>query len=156
MNDLVNGINQRCAGPGERAEFGKHIQCFHDDSKAAPIRNCINRHIIMMERVSNLDKPLRLGGACCGSHFFRKCFIDSIQNGCGGDSVDYFNEMIDASIGQNLELMCKELSDINQCEAKFDAKSLSELKTIIESNEPIGPLKYKTLIPIIVKMLKEA
>ncbi|KAH7644187.1 hypothetical protein HUG17_6549 [Dermatophagoides farinae] len=156
ITDLTDGINHRCADPGERTEFARHIQCFHDDTKAAPIRNCVNRHIAMMERVSTIDKSLRLGGGCCGSHYFRKCIIDTIQAGCGGDSADYFNEMIEAAVGQNMELMCKELSDIGKCDAKYDQTTWTELKAIMDSNEPIGEHQYKTLIPIIIKMLKEA
>ena len=94
MNDLENHLHTRCDNPAERAEFLKHVGCFSDSSKADPIRLCADKHMVMMEKVSNFPKPLRLGGACCSSHALRECAINHITNLCSGETGDYFNDMI--------------------------------------------------------------
>ena len=94
MNDLEHHMTVRCDSPAHRADFLKHIQCFTDPSKAAQIRLCSDKHMIMMEKVSGLALPLRLGGACCSSLALRECIIGQISSLCSGESGDYFNDMI--------------------------------------------------------------
>lgn len=158
MNDLERHLHTRCDNPDERAEFLKHVQCFHDQSKIDSVRLCADKHMVMLEKVSNLPKPLRLGGACCSSHSLRDCAINKITSLCSGETGDYFNEMIGEIAEENIELVCKEYSDTDRCAAKYDPATWAELKAIMDSEDPAmaDKHKYKTVVPLIVKMLKEA
>ena len=91
---MQNHLNTRCDSPPHRVDFLKHVQCFTDKSKAEAVRLCSDKHLVMMEKVSNMAKDLRMGGACCTAHAFRECVIGKISELCSGESGDYFNDMI--------------------------------------------------------------
>lgn len=94
MGDLEKHLNTHCDSPPHRAEFLKHVQCFQDQAKADAIRLCSDKHMVMLEKVSNMPKELKLGGACCSSHALRECILGKITTLCSGESGDYFNELI--------------------------------------------------------------
>lgn len=106
MNDLEGHLNTRCDSPDHRAEFLKHTQCFTDPGKADAIRLCADKHMVMMEKVSNLPKELILGGACCSSHSLRDCAISKITELCSGETGDYFNDMIN-------EVVCSQTTKLS-------------------------------------------
>ncbi|UXI14490.1 putative ATP-dependent RNA helicase DDX46-like [Sarcoptes scabiei] len=156
-NDLEKHLHARCDDPGQRGELLKHIQCFKDQSKADAIRLCSDKHMVMMEKVSNLPKPLRVGGACCSSHSFHECVIGHITKLCSGETGDYFSDMVDDVAEENIDLICKEFTNLDRCDAKFDPAVWTELKGIMASEDPVNVdrHKYKTLVPIIMKMIKD-
>ena len=55
-------------------------------------------------------------------------------------------------------MVCKEYSSLEKCDAKYDPATWGDLKAIMASEDAgmTGQHQYKTIVPIIVKMLKEA
>lgn len=91
---MENHLHLRCDNEKERAEFLKHVQCFSDKAKADAIRLCADKHMVMMEKVVDFPKELRLGGSCCSSHALRECVMNHINNLCPGETGEYFDELI--------------------------------------------------------------
>jgi len=157
MGDLENHLNTRCDSPPHRADFLKHVQCFTDDAKAEAIRLCSDKHMVMMEKVSNMNKDLRLGGSCCTAHAMRECIVGKVNELCSGETGDYFNDMIQEVTEENIQIVCNEYGSLEQCDSKYDAAAWGQLKAIMASSDvsAMRNHKYKTVIPIIIKMMKE-
>lgn len=155
MNDLEKHLHTRCDKAEDRAEFLKHVQCFQDPEKADALRLCSDKHMIMMEKVSQLPKELRLGGSCCSSHGFRECVMEKMNSFCPGESADYFENLISEVSEENLELVCKDFSSYEQCDSKYDHDTWHELKSILESDDQALAHEhhYKTILPIIMHMM---
>ena len=104
LGDLENHLNTRCDSAPHRADFLKHVQCFTDAAKADAIRLCSDKHLVMMEKVSNLPKDLQIGGSCCTAHGLKECVVGKIHELCSGETGDYFNDMI-SEVVCTIELM---------------------------------------------------
>ena len=105
LGSLEGHLNTRCDSAAHRADFLKHIQCFTDAAKAEAIRMCSDKHLVMMEKVSNLPKDLRVGGSCCTAHGLKQCVIGKIHELCSGESGDYFDDMISEVVCIDADLM---------------------------------------------------
>ena len=57
-----------------------------------------------------------------------------------------------------MQVICSEYLNLDQCNSKFDAAAWGDLKAVMASNDPnmAKSHKYKTVVPIIIKMMKEA
>lgn len=159
MNDMEKHLNTHCDSPPHRAEFLKHVQCFTDHAKLDAVRLCADKHVIMLEKVSTLPKNLRIGGGCCSAFSFHECVIKTVSEQCSGETGDYFNDLITEAAEESINLVCNDLNSVAKCDAKFDPATWTELKSLANSNDPAVLARrhhYKTVVPIIIKMLKEA
>lgn len=159
MGDMEKHLNTHCDSPPHRAEFLKHVQCFTDQSKLDAVRMCADKHVIMLEKVSTMPKNLRIGGGCCSAFSFHECVMSKVTELCSGETGEYFNDLITEAAEESINLVCNELNSVAKCDAKFDPTAWSELKELANSNDPAvlaSRHKYKTVVPIIIKMLKEA
>lgn len=57
-----------------------------------------------------------------------------------------------------MQVVCNEYINLDQCNSKYDPASWGQLKAIADSHDvsALKSHKYKTVIPVIIKMMKEA
>lgn len=156
LGDLSNHLNTRCDSAPHRADFLKHVACFTDKAKADAVRLCSDKHLVMMEKVSVMPKENRLGGGCCSAIALKDCVVGKISELCSGETGEYFNDMIQEVAEENMQIVCNEYGSMSACTSKYPA--WGELQAIQDSTDVSSLMshKYKTVIPIIIKMMKEA
>ena len=88
-------LKGRCKDNKEKELFLKNSACLNPPSKAQPIYECVDKGIIMLEKMKNISKEQRMDGVCCVMHFMRECSISKFQVICPSETVQYFEGILE-------------------------------------------------------------
>ena len=92
---VQRGLNDRCSNDDKLQEFVDHLRCLkEDENKIEMVRQCADRHIRHLEQLIDVEPVQRTGPLCCVFKYFHTCVKDVIQDQCGDDVAQYFENLL--------------------------------------------------------------
>ena len=95
---LNNGnafIDKRCNNPKDRAEFLQHVHCIVPKDKMEALHMCADKHLVMMTKLKEIDKPDRIAALCCTAHLSQECMRQGFKKHCNEDTQGYWDDAWD-------------------------------------------------------------
>lgn len=94
LTNMGNHMDNRCGKPAERQEFIDHVKCFNPRDKIEPMDVCVDKNIVLTEKVKDMSADHQMPASCCSFHLFQDCIVSTAKEVCGDGSAQYWNDMI--------------------------------------------------------------
>jgi len=87
-------LDKRCNDPQDRKEFLTHAKCLLPREKMEPFHVCIDKNLVMMEKLKDVAVEDRIPTSCCIFHFAQECIRKNNKAICGQETSDYWDQII--------------------------------------------------------------
>ena len=106
-SNVRKGLDERCTDTDKANEFVDNLKCLDTDDKVEAVRTCSDKHVLLLEKVSNIGDMLqRTGPLCCAFQAYKKCTIDTVSKVCGTDQANYFLSIIMEYVSKQSSRTC--------------------------------------------------
>lgn len=95
MTNAGNHLDKRCNDPKDRSEFMSHMKCLLPREKMEPFHICVDKNLVMTEKLRGLPKEHMIASSCCIFSYFKECIRKNNKQICADETTDYWDEVFD-------------------------------------------------------------
>lgn len=155
FGSIKQSISDRCDDPENLQEFLDNLQCLDTDAKVEAVRKCSDKHIVILEAVSNFKPEARSGALCCAFQGHQDCLEKVVREQCGDSQANYFKSLVAENADEIAFRQCDNFNTLAKCGSNLPADQWTTLSPLFDADPADARFKhsYKSPVPILVKML---
>lgn len=155
FGNLKQSIKDRCTNDDNLKEFLDNLMCLDTADKVEQVRRCSDKHIRILQAVSDLATENRMSAMCCALQEHQDCMEKTIRDQCGSSQAEFFKTLIAEYADEMVMVQCDNFNSMEKCATNLPADQWNVLKPLIETapGDPVFKSDFKTPVPIMVKML---